>query len=688
MTGSFNATTPELPHFWIATTLNAQNYPDLFNNPVVKTVKASGGNYTSLQAAFTAAATDAPNCGEIIVVDSGYTSDSPGDGQTVNYAMTCPNGGHIWVQPSNLAELPPQGTRVQLSDKANMFTIAKSSATQHFDAGFTIADGASGLILTGMDLEISGPFVAYGWRIGSSSNSSNYATRIMLDRSYLDTTYATQMNNAVYNDSTWFAMVDSVIDHVNLLHSSTCNVYTESHDYISFNSSGPVKLVNDYFGGAPTENLFFGGAQSAQPGINPIDYEIRRNTVYKDPSQIPNADIKNVYEMKAALRFLVDGNTMQYSSADWQACGGNQHGVAIDFNVAANSPTNYWTEVSDITFTDNDIQHMNTFGNIQGHSFSNVQWPVTARANISNNLFRDANRLIYATSPQFVPITSASIASNVLTLNVSSGSGFLVGDSMMISGFTGADAWLNSSQVGINGVSGNTITSNTVTHADATATTSGTASVITYNIAGWTLDTSGFVGPLGNTELNGGPINVTMDHNGFYSSAPASTNGFNGSMLAYIPLPNKTGGHSIIQSWTLTNNVSVNDAVTINADGAPSIATMITNGVFPLWTTGGNVLFNFTKTGTDTCSIAVWGSQNPGACPAGLASSPATINTTLGIADYATCAAGDTSPGSLSLPSCVITPGTYGAVGPNIAAIQAAQAEPNDSTKWGSRTPN
>jgi hypothetical protein len=179
-----------------------------------------------------------------------------------------------------------------------------------------------------------------------------------------------------------------------------------------------------------------------------------------------------------------------------------------------------------------------------------------------------------------------------------------------------------------------------------------------------------------------------MDHNGFYSSAPASTNFANGSELAYISLPNGSGGHSIIPHWVLTNNVTVNDAVTINADSAPSIALMQTHGVFPAWFTNNNVFFNFTKTGTDTCSNTVWTPQNPGHCPAGLASSPSTINTTLGIADYATCSTGDATPGSSTLSSCVITGGNYSNVGPDISKIIAAQAEPNDSTKWGVRTPN
>jgi hypothetical protein len=685
MTGSFNQTTPALPQFWIATTLSAQNYPDLFNNPVIKTVKASGGNYTSLQAAFTAVATDAPNCGEIIIVDSGYTSDSPGDGQTITYSMTCPAGQQIWVQPSNLSLLPAQDTRVQLSDKANMFTIAKSSSTQHFDAAFTVADGASGLIITGMDTEISGPFVAYGWKIGSSQNSSNYATRIMIDRSYLDTTYATQMNQVVFNGATWFALVDSVVDHVNLLHSSTCSVYTESHDYISFNSSGPVKLVNNLFGGAPTENVFFGGAQSAQPGINPSDYEVRRNVLYKDPAQIPNADVKNVFEFKNGIRFLVDGNTMQYSQADYQACGGNQHGVAIDFNVAASAPNNYWSEVSNVTFTNNDIQHMNSMGNIQGHSFSNVQWPVTAEISIVNNLFRDVNHYLYVTSPT-TSISAASLTSNVISFTVGSTSGITAGvTTIVVSGFTGADTYFNGLH-GIQSIVGSVLSSN-FTHADGTATTGpGTGSAITYNDSGWALESSGFSGSLGTTVGLPGPYYVTTDHNAYYGSNFSASGLVNGAQVNYINLPKGCGGGTTVMPfWIFTNNVAVTDATSWNADCGATPAVQFTNGVFPNFVTGGNVLFNFTKTGTDSCSN--WSPYNPGACPAGLASSPATINATLGIADYATCSAGDISPGSLSLASCIITPGTYGAVGPNIAAIQAAQAVPNDSTNWGPRTP-
>jgi hypothetical protein len=689
ISGSMNTTAPDLPRYWIASTLNSANYPDLFTSPVVKTVKASGGDYTSLQAAWTAISTDAPSCGEIIIVDSGYTSDSPGNGANggkgVEYSMTCPANKHVWVQPSNLSLLPPQGTRVQISDKANMFTIAKSTIGSTSDTAVTVDDGASGLIITGMDLEVSGPAVFSGWQIGSSANGSNYTNHIGIERSYLDTTYATMMHHVLFVDAQWFFFTDSVIDHINILHSDACTTYSESHDFIAYNSEGPGKLVNNYFGGAPTENVFFGGSRSQQKWINVSDYEIRRNTLFKDPAQIPNAAVKNVFEMKDGKRFLVDGNTMQYSVADWQACGGNQHGSAMDFTVAANdAAADYYTEVSNVTFTNNEIQHMDSFGQILGHAVIFLQFPVTKKISISNNLFRDTNRWVYAVSP-VVPVTAASLTSNVVTLTVTSSTGFTTGNPLVVSGFSGADAFFNVNGLNVSGHTSTTITYG-LAHADATATTTGQVGSETYTVSGFSMTNGGVVSAQGANTRDSGPYEFTMDHNGFYGSSYPASNSLNGAMAVYISSPPKIGNsRGSIPQWTYTNNVLVTDTSTMNADSSPTMSTMLAAGTFPGFVTGGNILFNFTNTGTNTCSN--WSPVNPGICPAGLASSPSTINSTLGIADYQTCSQGDTTPGSSTLASCVITGANAGA-GPDISKIIAAQAEPNDSTKWGARTPN
>lgn len=620
-TGAISQTAPELPHNLIATTLNATNYADLFSSPVMKAVKSSGGDYTSLQAAFNGISTDAPNCGEIITVDAGYTSDSPGNGVTVTYSTVCPANKHVWVRSGNYLSLPVQGTRVAVGDQTNMFIIAKSTTSDTGVPGFTVSDGATGLIITGMKMTLSGTAVSGFFWAGSQTNSSGFCSRVILDRNYFDTTYSTMVHHAIYDDCSWFAMVDSVVDHVQVPHTDSCNTYQDTQDFAQDHSPGPTKVVNNYFGGAPTENVIFGGAFANNSGVNQTDLEIRRNTIIKDTNQLANSAIKNLFEIKNAVRAIFDGNLAQWSYEDASACGGQQHGQAIDLVVTVNVGGCPQCTASDITFTNNDVQHFSRSFLLEGHSgVSPTQNPVEARMLIQNNLFRDQNWNTY--DP-------------------------------------------NASDGGHGGL----------------AISTGTA-------------------PGG--QFSTGPYNVTFDHNGIYGSATNTSYSvfFNdqfggpGGSCSGGPIPN----------FTFTNNAVVTDgtfgsgksswggcgmAYTNSPDGliGPT-GNAAAPTLLPGLTVSGNVLFDFVVSSGTTCSAAHWLTYNPGVCPPGQASSPSTINSTLGIADYANCASG-----TMSYSACIITNGNgslglTATPGPNIAAIQAAQIEPNDSLKWGARTPN
>ena len=619
--GGVSQTAPEPLHSLIATTLNATNYPDLFSSPVMKTVKSSGGDYTSLQAAFNGIATDAPNCGEIITVDAGYTSDSPGNAATVTYSTACPANKHIWVRSSNYLSLPTQGTRVAVGDQPNMFMVAKSTGADTGTSGWTISDGAIGLIVTGMKMTLSGTAVQGFVNAGSQTNASGFCSRITFDRVYFDTTYSTMVHHAIQNDCTAFALVDSVVDHVQIPHTDSCNTYSESHGFAQYNSAGPTKIVNNYFGGAPTENILFGGSNPNSTSVNQTDLEIRRNTIVKDTGQLASSSIKNLFEIKDAVRAVFDGNLLQWSYEDSLACNGQQHGQAIDLVETVNSPGCPQCTTSDITFTNNDVQHFNKSFLIEGHSGASAsQNPVEARLLIQNNLLRDMNWNTY-------------------------------------------DA--NGSDSGHGGL----------------AITTGTAP-----------------GGL----FSSGPYNVTVDHNGIYASSTNTSYSvyFNDQFGG----PGSSCGGGPVPNLTFTNNVVVSDGTAGTGKntwgGCGILYTNSPDGLIgptgnaaaptllPGLTVSGNVLFEFVVSSGTTCSAAHWLTYNPGVCPAGQAASPSTINSTLGIADYANCASG-----TMSYSACVITNGngTLGLTatpGPNIAAIQAAQTEPNDSLKWGARTPN
>jgi len=748
--GTVNQTAPDMPQF-MATTLNAANFPDLFSSPVIKTVKASGGDFTSLSAALSNAniSSYALNCGAIIIVDSGYTSDALGNNQNLNYNYSCPAGKHIWVRPSNYASLPPQNTRVGVADKTNMFTVSKFANSNIFDAGIIVADGATGLIISGMYFPVSGTLVYSAMEAGSCSNSSNYCSRILIDRSYFDTAtsdYSTHFINPIFACCTTMAVVDSVIDHVNAIHGGSA---TESHGFVAINVPGPTKFVNNYVGGAPSESAFWGGAGEAGVGVTQTDVECRRNTFVKDVTQMidkvsqirmisggtgysnsftvtatgcsgsgfsgtatasggavqgitintpgsgytcqPTFDfsagggsgasglpimtgpmiIKNLLECKSCTRALFDGNTAQFSQPD-PLSGSEQNGPGFDITVSGSNGA-YWTDLRDITFTNNDWQHINLTLAITAYDVNGVPsmtFPVTKRVVSRNNLWRDVNNYQWGWAAAY-------------GTQLNSGNNYLWQPSHVFNTNNHIADSNGNEQTVTAGGGGSSGATQPVWNKTLNGTTTDGALTWTNN---------GAAPGVADQTILPGAYNITIDHDAVYG-APNN----HASFMFVAGQPGCT--EASFNNFTFTNTISVTDVNHLDGncntgghtsnlfDGTFPSTQGTAGGAFPNLTVGGNILFNHETSGGNVCSH--WATYNPGICPPGLASAPTTINSTLGMADYAACAAGNSNislsgAGSGDLSKCVIT-GQYAGTGPNIAAIQAAQIEPNDSLKWGPR---
>ena len=117
-----------------------------------------------------------------------------------------------------------------------------------------------------------------------------------------------------------------------------------------WNGTGPYKITNNHLEGAG-ENVMFGGADALIPNALPADIEIRRNHFYKPLSWRGVWTVKNLFELKAARRVLVEGNVFENNWPDAQV------GFAIgmlSINQDGRSP---WSVVSDVTFRYNVIRN-------------------------------------------------------------------------------------------------------------------------------------------------------------------------------------------------------------------------------------------------------------------------------------------------------------------------------------------
>lgn len=608
--GSSGQTLPQLPSKFMATTINATNWPGLFSAPAMRTVKPSGGDYTSVQAAITDMVNVAANCDAIITVDAGYTSDTLGSGQTLTDGYTCPVGHAPWVRSSDWQLLAPQGTRVACSN-AHMFTVSKTAGN---DFPILFQDGkngtaARGFIVTGMELNIQSSVINYGIAVGNSDNpGTTYADHIIIDRSYIHYSGGTggEIANMVSLQGSWNAIVDSCIDGV---HTKSVSL-SESHGIWVNSGPGPFKIVNNYIGDVPTENIFYGGADPLVANALSRDSEIRRNTLFSDWTLLATGYCKkNIFELKNAQRVLFDGNTLQYS---WNvACGGGgQSGNCMTLTPVNQGGLQPWANVADVTVSNNDMQDCGGYYvTINGRSVQNPgSYAPTQRLGFFNNVFRGLNQTTFNT--------------------------------------------------GLGG-----------------STTGGFG----YDAGG---SASGIVGQNG-----AAPFNTTWLHNGIYGSATNGNYWMFLNALGTCTFQNRVG-------LTYKANIYVGDGE-INGSCQVTLDNFFTNygNFFPGSSLTGNVMVGVTAWAAPSSAI-----QSNNFFPAGTASAPPTNLFT----NYASCVGtAPALPGAIS--NCALL-GTDTACsgaschnnpqcdsldcGPDIAKIQAAQIEPNDSVKWGPRSLN
>jgi hypothetical protein len=148
-----------------------------------------------------------------------------------------------------------------------------------------------------------------------------------------------------------------------------------------WNGSGPFKIVNNYLEGS-AENVMFGGAEPAVPGLVPSDIEIRRNHIAKPTSWHGGRWlIKNLLELKSAQRVLVEGNIFENN---WQ---NGQEGAGI---VMWNANHASSSAMQDVTFRLNIVRNVGAGFQLTANAVSTA--PAAKRIVITDNLVYGINQ--------------------------------------------------------------------------------------------------------------------------------------------------------------------------------------------------------------------------------------------------------------------------------------------------------
>lgn len=338
---------PEEARFDVASTqtVGVPELPRVFLNtrsvaPTGKTIRVpSGGN---LQNAINSAVP-----GDQIVLQAGAT-------YTGNFSLPAKSGSG-WIVIRSSATLPTEGTRITPAQAGLLPKLVSPNS------GKTVytKSGAHHYRLVGLEITHASGVTGANTPVDFGSGSSN----MILDRSYVHGNSRLDLRRCVVLNSARSAVIDSYL--------SRCHSRSyDSQAIISWNSPGPLKIVNNYLEGAG-ENIMFGGA-TPSTNVLPSDIEIRGNHFFKPLEWRTSGTwlVKNLLEVKFGQRILLEGNVFENNWSD------GQDGSALNIKRSASS-TCTWCVTQDITLRNNVVR-----GSTNG-----IRVASTKRFLIENNLF-------------------------------------------------------------------------------------------------------------------------------------------------------------------------------------------------------------------------------------------------------------------------------------------------------------
>jgi hypothetical protein len=303
------------------------------NLPIVtptRTVQVAAG--ANLQTAL-----DAAQRGDELVLAAGAT-------YTGNFTFNgCAAG---WITLKSAATLPPRGTRARPSTSGSYAKVVTPN-------------GLAALTIKGCRLRLEGVEVTV------TATATDVYGIVYLERSaseiVLDHLWVHGLTNSVVVRC---VSVHSLSTEITNSWLSDCHKKGQDSQAIwGAWGVGPYKIVNNHLEGAG-ENLMFGGADPTVAGLVPSDIEIRRNHFYTPLAWKGVWTKKNLFELKNAVRVLVEENVFDGSWID------GQDGWAMLLRSANQDGGCRWCRTTDVTFRRNYITHaaagINFIGGVGG----------------------------------------------------------------------------------------------------------------------------------------------------------------------------------------------------------------------------------------------------------------------------------------------------------------------------------
>jgi len=302
------------------------------------TVKSSGGDYATLQAAWNSLSTRTANTE--IVIDAGY---NPGTA-TVG-AQTNDDTYWVVIRSANLSSLP-RHVRVGPSDKADMPQLVVPSGGGAIVVGAT----TSKVRFCGISVEFaSGSYQTHAIWVATG------AEYIIFDRCLVKGQGLGYRNiRGLRLEGSNIGVIDSYIYDIVAPQDDTQAIWI-------YQGTGPFTIVNCYLE-ATGENFMSGGAAASAQEYLPQDITITRCYFYKPPvwyDNLSQVSVKNLLEIKHGMRFLIEKNILINNWAD------SQTGKAVIFKVDPQGGES-WEETGHVTFRWNKVVNSPTYLQVAG----------------------------------------------------------------------------------------------------------------------------------------------------------------------------------------------------------------------------------------------------------------------------------------------------------------------------------
>lgn len=328
----------------------------------------------SVQTAINAAAAD---CGKprVITLDAGQA-------YVENLRLPVNPCAEIVIQSTRAGELP-EGQRVT---PAHAPLLAKLQSTVPAESVIKTVAGAHGYKFIGVEISTANPsvvvydLVRFGEGRPEQATVASVPRQLSIDRSWIHGFDTQDVQRGVSMNCADCEVVNSTVSEIH-------GVGFDTQAICAWNTTGPLRIINNYLDGAG-ENILIGGADPASIELIPSDIQIRRNTVVKplswkvgDPSYAGRHwTIKNLLELKNAKNVQIDGNTFTNNWTDGQA------GIPILFTVRNQEGSAPYSIIANVSFTNNVVT--NAQGGVNFLGTDNEKPSQRAQsALIANNVF-------------------------------------------------------------------------------------------------------------------------------------------------------------------------------------------------------------------------------------------------------------------------------------------------------------